>query len=801
MMGLEYNTLVVLSGVGLLGASAGLIGSFAVLRKQSLLGDAVAHAGLPGVCIAFLLAGQRNLPLMLLGALLSGIVGMIIIAGLRRWTRIKEDSAIGIVLSVFPGLGCVLMRLIQNSISDGSQAGLESFIFGKTASMTRGDVYLILAAAGICLAAVLLLYKEFKVLAFDREFGGALGWPVFWLDLLLMALIALAVVIGLPAVGAVMMAALLIIPGAAARFWTDRLGQMLTLAVCFGLATGAIGTLLSDHYAKLPAGPIIVLTGSGIFLVSMLLGTRRGIIARWIAFLRDRRALRQFRPMVHAPEISLSPAQAAVSTATALEPDSGQPPNQRSLRAVHAKPATGASRAASWLIPVCYAAVALVAATLWLMQTSAWSAWRSDPSQLKLHLGTMAIGIICNSACAIVGCYLVLRRMSLLGDAISHSVLPGLVIAFMLTGKTYGVPMLLGAMAVGMLTSFLTQTLHSLGKVSEDASMGVVFTSLFALGVVLIEFNASGAHIDANCVLFGLMESAWLMTEPVLGWQVPRALISLFPMLAVVVVFVIVFWKELKIVSFDPQLAGAMGFRVAVVHYLLMAIVAGVTVSAFESVGSILVVAMLVVPAATASLLTERLWSMILWAVLLGAVSAVFGYLGAMSLNTNVAGMTAVVAGVQFGGAVMLAPRTGLVSKWLRQWSLAVRIVAEDVLGRLFRAEESARAQRVVVAEPRRSGLLGWLAQLQLVRRGYVREAADGVQLTDAGRAAAGRIVRAHRLWESFLEANFDLPSDHLHEPAERMEHFIDEELQAEIDAELAGRTVDPHGKEIPAGK
>jgi manganese/zinc/iron transport system permease protein len=516
MIGLEYNTLVVLSGVGLLGASAGLIGSFAVLRKQSLLGDAVAHAGLPGVCIAFLLAGERNLPLMLLGALLSGIVGMIIIAGLRRWTRVKEDSAIGIVLSVFPGLGCVLMRLIQNSVTDGSQAGLESFIFGKTASMTRGDVYLILIAAGICLAAVLLLYKEFKVLAFDREFGGALGWPVFWLDLLLMALIALAVVIGLPAVGAVMMAALLIIPGAAARFWTDRLSRMLALAVVFGLATGAIGTLLSDQYAKLPAGPIIVLTGSGIFFVSMLLGTRRGIIARWIAFLRDRRALSQSRLMVHAPDPADEPPQPAVSMPMPIEPDHGPLAAQAAIHAVDARPATRASIAA-WLIPIGYAAVALSVALLWLIQTSAWAHWRDDPSELQLHLGTMAIGIVCNSACAIVGCYLVLRRMSLLGDAISHSVLPGLVIAFLLTERTYGVPMLLGAMALGMLTSFLTQSLHSLGKVSEDASMGVVFTSLFALGVVLIEFKASGAHIDANCVLFGLMESAWLMTDPVLG--------------------------------------------------------------------------------------------------------------------------------------------------------------------------------------------------------------------------------------------------------------------------------------------
>jgi ABC-type Mn2+/Zn2+ transport system permease subunit len=437
--------------------------------------------------------------------------------------------------------------------------------------------------------------------------------------------------------------------------------------------------------------------------------------------------------------------------------------------------------------------VSLAIATIWLLQIENW----------QLALGTIGIGIVCNSCCAILGCYLVLRRMSLLGDAISHSVLPGLAIAFLITGKTYGLPMLLGAMALGMLTSFLSQSLHSLGKVAEDASLGVVFTSLFALGVIMLEFWAKRAHIDADCVLYGQLEYAWNIRVPILGWEVPRVLVALGPALAGVLLFVALLWKELKIVSFDPALASAMGFRALLVHYLLMAMVAGVTVSAFEAVGSILVVAMLVVPAATAALLTERLWSMILWAVLIGAVSAVFGYLGAASLNTNVAGMTAVVAGIQFGGAVILAPRTGLVSKWLRQWSLAVRIAAEDVIGRLFRSEEIHGAGAhagLAWGTTVRERLIAWLARWRLARRGFVTGSGNQLTLTSAGRAAASRIVRAHRLWESFLATHFDLPADHLHEPAERMEHFLDEELQTEIDAELAGRTVDPHGKQIPAG-
>ncbi|MEX2027519.1 MAG: iron chelate uptake ABC transporter family permease subunit, partial [Pirellulaceae bacterium] len=627
------------------------------------------------------------------------------------------------------------MRLIQNQFSNGAQAGLESFIFGKTAGMTRGDVYLILIAAAICLATVLLLYKEFKVLAFDRGFASALGWPVFALDLLLMSLIALAVVIGLPAVGAVMMAALLIIPAAAARFWTDRLSKLLWLSAAFGLATGLIGTMLSATFDNLPAGPIIVLTGSAIFVVSLLLGIKRGLIARWVVHVRNRRDLRSLWRPAELDDERQTAEPLPVALAVAEDLRDVQSP-RREAKAV---PPARRKVSRPWILPAAYCLAALVLATWWLWRLDSWRLAQGEPRQLAYDLGTIAIGIVGNSACAILGCYLVLRRMSLLGDAISHSVLPGLAIAFLLTGTTYGLPMVLGAMALGMLTSFLTQTLHSLGKVSEDASMGVVFTTLFAAGVIMLQFWASNAHIDANCVLFGQIEYAWGMTEPVLGWRVPRALLALVPMLVAVVVFVAALWKELKIVAFDPALAATMGFRVAAVHYLLMAMVAGVTVSAFESVGSILVVAMLIVPGATAALMTERLWSMILWAVLFGAVAATFGYLGAASLNTNVAGMMAVVAGLQFGAAVILAPRTGLVGKWLRQWSLAVRIAAEDVIGRLFREEERTRpvSGAPVAGLPLRAAIIDWLARWKLARRGYVTTSGGGLALTDAGRAAA----------------------------------------------------------------
>jgi manganese/zinc/iron transport system permease protein len=279
---LKYNTLVVLAGVSLLGASAGMVGSFAVLRKRALTGDALSHAALPGLCLAFLFMRERNVPAMLLGALASGVAGIMIISALRRWTRVREDAAIGSVLTVFFGAGIALLAAIQKMEGLGSKAGLDSYIFGKTAGMTRADVYLILLAGVFGLVAVAILYKEFLSISFDIDFARSLGWPVYLLDLLLMSLVALAVVIGLPAVGVVLISALLIMPGAAARFWTDRLSTLLVLSGVFGFGVGLVGTWLSATLDQLPAGPIIVLSGTALFVVSMLLGSQRGIVARWI---------------------------------------------------------------------------------------------------------------------------------------------------------------------------------------------------------------------------------------------------------------------------------------------------------------------------------------------------------------------------------------------------------------------------------------------------------------------------------------------------------------------------------------
>ncbi|HYF50186.1 MAG TPA: iron chelate uptake ABC transporter family permease subunit [Planctomycetota bacterium] len=287
MFGAHYNTLLVMAGAGLLGLVSGVVGAFAVLRRRALMGDAVAHAALPGICFAFLLIGERNFWAFLAGAVASGVAGVLCVTWLRAHTRIKDDAAIGIVLSVFFGLGIVLLRRLQ-SHENANVAGLESFLLGQTAGMVMQDL---LSIAYVCvgvLVVLLLLFKEFKALSFDREFARVQGWPVLTLDILLMALLVVTTVVGLPAVGVVLMAALLIIPGVSARFWTEKLPTMLALSGVFGLLTGVIGTFLSAVLPEMPAGPVIVLSGCAIFLFSMFFAPRRGILSRLIEQVRLR---------------------------------------------------------------------------------------------------------------------------------------------------------------------------------------------------------------------------------------------------------------------------------------------------------------------------------------------------------------------------------------------------------------------------------------------------------------------------------------------------------------------------------
>lgn len=286
------NLWYVMGGCAILGVAGGALGSFAVLRKQSLLGDALAHAALPGICLAFLLTGAKAPGVLLAGALGSGLLGAMFILGIVRGTRLKEDAALGIVLSVFFGGGIVLLTAIQQH-PDAAQAGLDKFLFGQAASLVPSDLRVLGGLTAIVLALLALFYKEFKVLAFDRDFGASLGLPMRRLEVLLTALIAVGVVIGLQTVGVVLMAAMLVTPAVAARQWTHSLGRMIWLAALVGAGSGLAGAWVSGLGRNLPTGPLIVLAASAALLASLAFAPRRGLVWSRLRLWRHRRKVRR----------------------------------------------------------------------------------------------------------------------------------------------------------------------------------------------------------------------------------------------------------------------------------------------------------------------------------------------------------------------------------------------------------------------------------------------------------------------------------------------------------------------------
>lgn len=284
----DANTQWVLFGTLLLGIASGVLGSFALLRKQSLIGDAMAHAALPGVCLAFMIYGEKSIPVFLTGALLAGLLATYCIQAISKKSRIKEDTAIGLTLSVFFGFGIVLLTRITQSPT-GNKSGLDAFIFGKAASLVGSDVRFIGIAAIVLMFLTVLFFKEFKLLSFDPQFAQGLGMPIKWMNGLLMTLIVGAVVIGIQAVGVVLMSAMLITPAIAARYWTDKLSTMVMLSGAIGGISGVTGTLLSTVAEKMATGPIIVVAATIIFLFSLLCAPNRGVIAKTVKHIRTQR--------------------------------------------------------------------------------------------------------------------------------------------------------------------------------------------------------------------------------------------------------------------------------------------------------------------------------------------------------------------------------------------------------------------------------------------------------------------------------------------------------------------------------
>ena len=288
----DYTLRTVALGAAVIGIVAGALGAFAVLRRQSLVGDAMSHAALPGIAIAYLITGEKSNVVLLTGAAIAGWLATLAVLGIVRTSRVKFDRALGLVLSVFFGFGLMLLTYIQRQ-PDASQAGLDKFLFGQAATMIQGEVRNMAIVSAVALGILLALWKSFKLLSFDSDFAATIGYPVRVLDVLLTTLIVVAIVIGLQAVGVVLMSAMIVAPAAAARQWTNRLGVMVLLSAAFGAIAGVSGATISASETHLPTGPVIVVCASVIVLISLVFAPNRGLLWAWFARRRRGEELRR----------------------------------------------------------------------------------------------------------------------------------------------------------------------------------------------------------------------------------------------------------------------------------------------------------------------------------------------------------------------------------------------------------------------------------------------------------------------------------------------------------------------------
>ncbi|BDD05164.1 metal ABC transporter permease [Aureibacter tunicatorum] len=303
LLGSDYTLRTITIGTGLLGAICGMLGSFAVLRKQSLLGDAISHAALPGIALTFILLQTKNSMSFLVGALISGLIGTLWIRSIINNTRLKSDTALGLILSLFFGFGMLLLTFIQK-MPNANQAGLEKYLFGQAATLVASDVWIMAGVTGISLLITLLFWKEFKIILFDPDYTMTLGFNNRLIDTMMMTFMVLAIVLGLQTVGVVLMSAMLLAPAAAARQWTNHLWKMVLLASLFGGLSGIIGTAISASHNNLSTGPVIVLVAAGFVFFSFIFAPQRGLLARKIKFMKNKNNLELHKTLSFLFEIA-----------------------------------------------------------------------------------------------------------------------------------------------------------------------------------------------------------------------------------------------------------------------------------------------------------------------------------------------------------------------------------------------------------------------------------------------------------------------------------------------------------------
>lgn len=405
---------------------------------------------------------------------------------------------------------------------------------------------------------------------------------------------------------------------------------------------------------------------------------------------------------------------------------------------------------------------------------------------VRALIASMLVGVMCG----ILGCFIVLRNMALIGDALSHAILPGIVVAFILFGySTLG--FFIGSVTAGLLTAVGITWIQQKIKTKNDAAIGIVFTAMFSLGVIGISWisKEQGVHLDLKDFLFG----------NVLGVS-DEDLYLTFGITLYVIASVIVFYRYLFISTFQPVIAETMGISTKLIHYFIMLLLSFAVVASLRTVGVILVVAMLITPASTALLLTHRLKRVIILAAIIGMISAFTGLVVAVIFETTPGPAMAVVATIIYLSVALLSPTKGIVFRFFQKRKQEKKIRREDILKQTFRMASGGRATIEALMEKlaiTQKSLLNHLQKLQ--KRDYLQIQGDSVRLTTAGHEEARRLVRAHRLWETYLVDQIGLNEEQIHEEAEKYEHLLTDEILDEVDQELGFPTIDPHGSPIPS--
>ena len=407
----------------------------------------------------------------------------------------------------------------------------------------------------------------------------------------------------------------------------------------------------------------------------------------------------------------------------------------------------------------------------------------SEEWAIRALVASSLVGILCG----VLGCFLVLRNMSLIGDALSHAILPGVFIPFMIIGYSKA-GFFIGTLSAAIISAIAITWIQNNVKTKNDAAIGIVFTLMFSIGVTGISYlnNAQGVHLDLKDFLFG--STLGISNEDIVITSIVTAY---------AIASVVVFYRYLFITTFQATIAATMGISVQYVHYFLMLLVSLAIVASLQTVGIILVVAMLITPASTALLLSNNLKSVLVISGIIGLLSAVLGLIGAIILNTPPGPAMCITATLFYALAVVLSPTKGILVKMRNKRHQKALIQREDILKWMYKNQGAISKSAIRKGLGYNDSTLG-ARFAELTTAGAISSSPSGYSITAKGREIGQKLVRAHRLWEKYLVDEMGLKDDQIHEDAENLEHILDYEMMDSIDEKLGYPEIDPHGAPIP---